>query len=138
MPKTNDQLRKIVNMLSDERQAPAALNILRAEAEDRRVLVSDLMTALTEPVSIPVPAAPYEPQLPDSIDIAIGKKIDHARYGLQTEIRRQTERAWLVRSPVGGPDVWLPKSQVEHRGEDCVGRAILILTIWIAREKGFL
>ena len=133
MPRTNEQLRKIANMLSDERQAPVALNMLRAEAEERRVLVADLMASLATPHPAPEPPAPT-----DSIDIAIGKRIDHARYGLQSEILRQTEKAWLVRSPVGGPDVWLPKSQAEHRGEDHVGRAILILTSWIAREKGFI
>jgi hypothetical protein len=35
MPRTNEQLRRIVSMLSDERQAPVALNMLRAEAEER-------------------------------------------------------------------------------------------------------
>jgi hypothetical protein len=133
MPRTNEQLRKIANMLSDERQAPVALNMLRAEAEERRVLVADLMASLAPPQAAPEPSAPT-----DSIDIAIGKRIDHARYGLQSEILHQTEKAWLVRPPVGGPDVWLPKSQAEHHGEDYVGRAILILTIWIAREKGFI
>jgi len=133
MPRSSEQLRKIVNMLSDERQAPVALNMLRAEAEERRVLVADLMASLATPQPAPEPPAPT-----DSIDITIGKRIDHARYGLQSEILRQTEKAWLVRSPVGGPDVWLPKSQAEHRGEDHVGRAILILTSWIAREKGFI
>jgi hypothetical protein len=136
MPRTDDQLRKIVNMPSDERQAPVALNMLRSEAEERRVLVSDLMASLAPP-AVPAPAPPPAAE-PDSLDVAIGGRIDHARYGLQSEIRRETEKAYLVRSPVGGPDCLLPKSQCDHRGEDNVGRAILILTSWIAREKGFI
>jgi hypothetical protein len=135
MPRTNQQLRKIVNMLSDEQQAPVALNMLRAEAEERRVLVCDLLASLA-------PAAPSvlepEPEPTDSLDIAIGQRIDHRSYGLRSEIKRETEKAYLVRSPVSGPDVWLPKSQCEYHGEDAVGRAILVLSTWIARQKGFV
>jgi hypothetical protein len=139
MPRTNDQLRKIVNMLSDERQAPVALNILRAEAEERRVLVSDLMASLATPQPEPQPQHASEPPAStDSIDITVGRKINHAAYGLRSEIRRETEKAWLVASPVGGPEIWLPKSQVEFHGEDPIGRAIFIVPMWLARTKGFV
>jgi hypothetical protein len=93
MPRSSEQLRKIVNMLSDERQAPVALNMLRAEAEERRVLVADLMASLATPQPAPEPPAPT-----DSIDIAIGKRIDHARYGLQSEIlAKRKRRGWCDR-----------------------------------------
>jgi hypothetical protein len=140
MPRTSEQLRKILNMLSDERQAPVALNMLRAEAEERRVLVADLMASLAMPVPAPAASAPApEPEPTDSIDVAVGQRVTKPPgYGLRSELIRETDKAWCVRSPVGGPNVWIPKSQAEYRGEDSVGRAIFILTLWIAREKGFI
>src|SRR5262249_17361339 len=123
MPRTSEQLRKIINMLADERQAPVALNMLRAEAKDRDILVVDLLASLAP--TAPSPEPELEPVPTDSLDIAIGKRIDHRSYGLRSEIKHETEKAYLVRSPVGGPDVWLPKTQCEYHGEDAVGRAIL-------------
>jgi hypothetical protein len=136
MPRTNEQLRKIVNMLADERQAPVALNMLRAEAEERRVVVSDLLAALA-PAAAPGAEARVLEET-DSLELAIGQRIDHRSYGLRSEIKHETDKAYLVRSPVGGPDVWLPKSQIDYRGEDAVGRAILILPTWLARKHGFV
>jgi hypothetical protein len=140
MPLTDAKIRAIANLLSDPLQAHAASSLLATEAKERGVLVADLIaSALAPPAQVPPPAPPApEPELTDSIDVAIGKRIDHGHYGLQSEIRCETEKAWLVRSPVGGPDVWLPKSQAQHEGYDAAGRAILILTSWIAREKGFI
>jgi hypothetical protein len=49
---------------------------------------------------------------------------------------RRAGLAWLVRTPVGGK-AWLPKSQVGRRGEDAVGRALLIVPGWLWRKNGF-
>jgi hypothetical protein len=122
-------------MLADERQAPVALNMLRAEAEERRVLVSDLLASLTPP-TLPGPESESDPT--DSLDIAIGKRLDHRSYGLRSEIVHETDKAFKVRSPIGGPDCWLPKSQCEYHGEDSVGRAIMIVPTWLARKHGFV
>jgi hypothetical protein len=56
---------------------------------------------------------------------------------LRSEILAQTPKAWLTRVPSGG-EVWLPKSQVEHHGEDAIGRAIPIVPLWLARKKGLV
>ena len=45
------------------------------------------------------------------------------------EVRRETERAWLVSD--GYAEVWLPKSQVENNGD-----GTFTLPEWMAREKG--
>ena len=139
MPRTNEQLRKIVNMLADDRQAPVALDMLRTEAKERRVLVSDLLVSLTAP-AVPVPQAQPQPPTPaESIRDVVGQILTNPpRYGLKTQILGETDKAWKVRSPIGSLPEWIPKSQAEHRGEDSVGRAIFILTLWIAREKGFI
>jgi hypothetical protein len=66
------------------------------------------MESLAPTSTAPAPPPPPDPS--DSISVAIGKRIDHRAYMLQSEIHRETEKAYLVRSPVGGPDTWLPKS----------------------------
>jgi hypothetical protein len=128
------KLRAIINLLSDPMQAGAAAHILAQEAERRGVLVADLIAEALAPPAAETPA----PDPSDSIDVAIGRRIDGDTYGLQAEVHYETDRAWLIASPTGGPEVWLPKSRVERHGEDPVGRAIFILPIWLARKKGFL
>jgi len=141
MALTDAKLRLIVNQLADSGTAHAAAHILAAEAKERGLLVSELLAGLGPPTPAApgaTPAPPPEPDPEDSIDVAIGKRIDSATYGLQAEVHHESEKAWLVTSPVGGPEVWLPKSQVEHHGEDAIGRAIFILPTWLARKKGFI
>jgi hypothetical protein len=47
------------------------------------------------------------------------------------EVRRETERAWLVFD--GVKEVWLPKSQVESNGD-----GTFTLPEWLASEKGLV
>ena len=57
------------------------------------------------------------------------------------EVKAETDRALLCM--IDGDEVWLPRSQI-HRGGDvddssAVGSSgSIILTAWIAREKGWL
>ena len=73
----------------------------------------------------------------NDIEIAIGKRINAENYGLRSEILHETDKAFLVRTP-GRKQAWLAKSQVEHHGEDAIGRAILIVPMWLARKAGLL
>jgi hypothetical protein len=145
---TDDKLRKVVNLLADPLQAHAAAHILAEAAKERGVLVSDLMGALAAP-SMTTPRNPsygpspvyddpfddystYDAGLPRSI----GKRINEDSYGLQAFIKHETNKAWLVQTP-GGDEIWLPKSQCQHHGNDAEGRAILILPMWLVRKKAF-
>lgn len=139
---TDDKLRKVVNLLADPLQSHVAAHILREAAKERGVLVADLMSTLTPP-SMATPrsqpsygpfddASTYDVSLPRSI----GKRLNEDSYGLQAFIKHETNRAWLVQTP-GGDEIWLPKSQCQHHGNDQEGRAILILPMWLVRKKAF-
>jgi hypothetical protein len=141
------KLRAVINLLSDERQAHAAAHVLAEEAKRRGVLVADLIAQALAPATPEPPPArqaqPPEPRFHDvggnaDVTVAVGKQISSQVYGLQSEIRRETDLAWLVRSPIDGSDVWIPKSQAERHGTDPVGRSIFVMSAWIARKKGFL
>jgi hypothetical protein len=138
-------LRSIVNMLADERSAHVAMAKLRDAARERRMLVSELIASVSSGEAAPArSSAPPPPTFSDveadsdRIEIALGKRINSNAYGLRAEVHHETDRAWLVASPTGGPQVWLPKSQVDQHGEDAAGRMIFTLPIWLARRKGFL
>jgi hypothetical protein len=133
-------LRAIVNMLSaDEGTAAVAMAKLRDAARERRMLVSELISSVSGSAA---PAPRTQPEAPptfldvdDGIGVAVGKRINFATYGLQAAVRYETDKAWLVKSPLGGPDVWLPKSQVEPHGVDQAGRTIWVMPLWLARKR---
>jgi hypothetical protein len=131
------KLPSIINLLADERQAHVAAHALAEEAARRKMLVADLVMSLAPSRT----AGPHPPKFSDvddnRIDVAVGKKINFNTYGLRAEILGETARAWRTRTPRGG-ETWLPRSQVEHHGEDTVGRGIFILPVWLARREGFL
>jgi hypothetical protein len=142
------KLRAVVNLLSDPLQAHAAAHLLAQEAKARGVLIADLValaTASTEPpgASKAAPAAaPAAPEFRDLHDLDDGRlqttlvrRINPQTVGLIGELRVETEKAYCVRGP-NGAEIWLPKSQAEHHGEDPVGRSIFVLSAWIARKKG--
>jgi hypothetical protein len=132
------KLRKVVNMLGDPLQAHAAAHLLAVEAKERGVLISDLVAEGLAP-STTAPAPPTFTDVDSNNPFAgIGKRIDRDHYGLCAFITHETEKAWLVQGPDSDEEVWLPKSQCEHHGEDPGGRAILIVPMWLARKKGFL
>jgi hypothetical protein len=149
MSLSDSTLRAVINMLADERTAHVAMQKLRDAAAQRRMLVADLIASVASGTTSSAPSAPSTssasrpapPSPPsdpsDAIEVAIGKRIDRNFYGLVSEIIRETDLAWLVRMP-GGGECWLPKSQTEHRGEDPIGRAILIVPTWLARKKNFI
>jgi hypothetical protein len=110
------------------------------------MLVSELIASVS---GAPAAATETTPSAPspsfsdveadsDRIEIAIGKRINFNVYGLRAEVHHETDRTWLVASPTGGPQVWLPKSRVEQHGADAAGRMIFTLPMWLARRKGFL
>jgi hypothetical protein len=140
MSLTDAKLRAVVNLLGDPLQAHAAAHVLAEEAKRRSMLVSDLIAQSLAPAQASTPPTPSFSDVEadsDRIDVAIGKRINFAAYGLRAEILGETEKAWLRRTPAGG-ETWLPKSQVEHHGEDAAGRAIFIVPAWLWRKKGFL
>ena len=138
MSLTAAKLRAVVNLLSDSLQAHAAAHVLAEEAKRRGVLVADLVAESLAPTQASAPPPPKFADVDDDrLDIAIGKRINFNAYGLRAEILGETARAWRTRTPAGG-ESWLPKSQVEHHGEDAVGRAIFIVPAWLWRKKGFL
>jgi hypothetical protein len=133
VPLSSDKLRRIVNQLADSGTAHAAAHILAEEAQRRNILVSDLVAQALAPTA-PAQAPPAF----SDVGAAAGRRINSTIYGPQAAIRYETDKAWLVASPVGGPDVWLPKSQTEYHGDDLLGRAIFVLPNWLARRKGLL
>jgi hypothetical protein len=136
MSLTDKQLRSVVNMLSDSGSAANAAGILAREAKARGVLVADLMAESLTPIQASAPPPPRFSDVDDDhLGVAIGKRINFNCYGLRTEVLGETERAWLTRTP-GGGETWLPKSQVEHHGEDLAGRTIFIIPSWLWRKKG--
>jgi hypothetical protein len=120
-------------MLADEQSGLAAMAKRREAAAERRMPVFDLTASVA--ASEAPSSAPPSPAPSASIDVAIGQQMTTTPYGLRSEIRYETERAWLMTSPVGG-ETWLPKSQCEHHSEDPVSRAIFIIPNWLARKKG--
>ena len=132
MALTGDKLRKVVNMLSEPLQAHAAAHLLSVEAKERGVLVADLIADVLAPPPMATSAV-----APTFSDVATGRRVNRETYGLQSFIFRETTKAWLVETPDGADQVWLPKSECEHHGEDSVGRAILVVPMWLARKKGF-
>jgi hypothetical protein len=110
------------------------------------MLVSELIASVSGAAAAGTSAMPSTPSPTfsdveadsDRIEIAIGKRINFNCYGLRAEVHHETDRAWLVTSPIGGPQIWLPKSQVEHHGEDAVGRSIFVIPMWLARKARLL
>lgn len=132
------KLRAVVNLLGDPLQAHAAAHVLAEEAKRRGKLVADLVAESLAPAQASAPPPPKFADVDeDRIDVAVGKRINLSAFGLRTEVLAETEKAWCVRTPAGG-ETWLPRSQVEHHGEDAVGRTIFIVPSWLARKKGFL
>jgi hypothetical protein len=138
---TGSKLRAVVNLLSDPLQSHAAANILAEEAKRRSCLVVDLLTEALAPAPPTQPAEPapasYDVLVEDDIGVSIGRRINAESYGLRSEIIATTEKAVLIRTRAN-TKVWLPKSQIERHGEDAVGRAILIVPVWLARKAGLL
>jgi hypothetical protein len=140
MALSDSKLRAVVNLLSDPLQAHVAAHILSREAKERGVLVADLVAQTLAPAPQAAPAFSSVDSFTQDQE-SIGKQINSEAYGLRSNIINETEKAWLVRRPEKGrwdeeANIWLPKSQVEHRGEDSSGRAILIVPMWLARRKG--
>jgi hypothetical protein len=132
------KLRAVINLLSDPLQAHAAAHALAQEAKRRKMLVADLVAESLAPTQAASPPPPKFSDVDDDrIDVAIGKRINFNAYGLRAEVLGGSEKAWLTRTPAGG-ETWLPRSQVELRGEDAVGRSIFILPTWLAKKKGLL
>lgn len=132
------KLRAVVNLLSDPLQAHAAAHALAQEAKRRKMLVADLVAESLAPTQAASPPPPKFSDVDDDrIDVAIGKWINFNAYGLRTEVLGATAKAWRARMPTGG-EAWLPRSQVQHHGEDAVGRSIFILPTWLAKKKGLL
>lgn len=135
-----DKLRAVVNMLSDEGSAHVAARVLAREAAERGLLVADLIAQVLGTKASPPPPPPswHEAGTFHSDDSrGSGKKISAQDYGLQSYVKRQTDKAWLVRSPKG-EDMWLPKSECSDQGEDLAGRTIFIIPMWLARKKGLV
>jgi hypothetical protein len=142
MTLTADKLRAVVNLLSDPLQAHAAAAVLAREAEERKVLVADLIAQTLAPVEAP-PTAPVEPPRWRDVDVAPDrgpyvKRIDSGRFGLVGVVARKSARAWLVEVPPGGKFQWLPKSRCELRGEDVSGRGIFVVPSWLASRIGLV
>ena len=138
MSLTDAKVRAVANLLADPLQAHAAAHLLSEEAKARRVLVADLIAeALAPPRASAPPPPKFSDVDADRIDVSIGKRINSGAFGLRAEVLGETGKAWLARTPAGG-EAWLPRSQVEHHGEDAVGRAIFVIPAWLARKKGFL
>jgi hypothetical protein len=51
------------------------------------------------------------------IDSPYARRIDAAHSGLVSPVLHETARAWKVQTRAGEP-AWLPKSQVQHQGQD--------------------
>jgi hypothetical protein len=125
-------------MLAYEQSALATIAKLREAAAERRMPVFDLIaSAAASEAPSSVPASPALPLLTHPIRSTsrLASRFTTTPDGLRSEIRYETERAWLMTSPVGG-ETWLPKSQCEHHCEDPVSRAIFIIPNWLARKKG--
>jgi hypothetical protein len=138
MSLTDAKVRLIINQLADPGTAHAAAHVLAEEARRRGKLVSDLIAESLAPAQASAPPPPSFSDVEedsDRIEVAIGKRINFNCFGLRAEILGETEKAWLTRTPAGG-ETWLPRSQVEHHGEDAVGRAIFIVPAWLWRRKG--
>jgi hypothetical protein len=140
MSLTAAKVRLVINQLADPGTAHAAAHVLAEEAKRRGKLVADLVAESLAPAKSPTAPASSFSNIDvdaDRIEVAIGKRINLSAYGLRAEILAETEKAWLTRTPAGG-ETWLPRSQVQHHGEDAVGRAIFVTPTWLARKKGFL
>jgi hypothetical protein len=135
------KLRAVVNLLSDPLQSHAAANILAEEAKRRSYVVADLLAEALAPAPPTEPAelAPafHDIVVEDEIGVSIGRRINPESCGLRSEIVGTTEKAALNRTQANAK-VWLPKSQIKRHGEDAVGRAILIVRVWLARKAGLL
>jgi hypothetical protein len=132
----SNKLRKIVNMLADPGSAHVAANLLATEARERHCLVADLIAETLAPPSMATPTFTDVRTESDNPFAGIGQRIDRDHYGLQSYVAHETPKAWLVEGP-DGEQVWLPKSQCEHHGEDPSGRIVFTLPVWLAKAKGF-
>ncbi len=138
MSLTDAKLRSVINLLGDPLQAHAAAHVLSEEAKRRGCLIADLVAESLAPAQASEPPPPNFSDVDDDrVDVAVGRRINFNVYGLRAEVLGETGKAWRTRAP-GGGESWLPKSQVEHHGEDAVGRAIFIVPAWLWRKKGFL
>jgi hypothetical protein len=138
---TGPELRAVANLLSDRLQAHAAANILAEEAKRRSYVVADLLTealaAATPTQRAELAPAFHDIVVDDEIGVSIGRRINAESYGLRSEIIATTETAVLIRTRAN-TKVWLPKWQIKRHGEDAVGRAILMVPVWLARKAGLL
>lgn len=61
-------------------------------------------------------------------------------FSLACIVCRQTENACLIEDPASGDKHWIPFSQVEEihwdKGQGPLGSAVVVMTEWIARQKG--
>lgn len=136
MTLSREKLRAVVNLLSDEMQAHAAAHLLTKAAKERGVLIADLIAeALADAPAAPSASEPPSFQDVSEIHPAFGKRINADLYGLRTWVIRETDRAWLAEWP-GQSEIWLPKSQCDHCGQDAQGRTILIIPMWLVKKKG--
>lgn len=50
----------------------------------------------------------------------------------------ETEKAVLVRDPVGEEELWIPLSQVKSMHKDSKGDGTIVMSAWIAKKKGLI
>jgi hypothetical protein len=133
------KLRAIVNLLSDPGSAANAAGILAREAQERGLLVADLVaqTMGSAPAAPPPPSAPPRWQDVEPADDGgpYVRRIDVDHVGLVGAILGETDKAWLVEKP-DGSEAWLAKSVVQNQRGDPQGRAILVLPKWLCRKIG--
>ena len=59
-------------------------------------------------------------------------------YELACTFKRETDSAVLVFDHASEEEIWFPLSQVEEMHRDRDGRGSIVVTDWIARQKGLL
>lgn len=59
-------------------------------------------------------------------------------FALACSFLRETDDAVLVHDHATDEDIWFPLSQVEEMHRDKRGDGTIVVTDWIARQKGLL
>ena len=63
---------------------------------------------------------------------------DSKTFSVTCQRIRETDNAVLIREPVTGEDLWIPLSQVEEMHFDKNQYGTMVMTEWIAKQKGIL
>lgn len=59
-------------------------------------------------------------------------------YLITCKFKRETDNAVLVHDYASDEDIWFPLSQVESLHKDKNGDGSIVVTDWIAKQKGLL